>query len=99
MLGGFLRSNTPREREVFSCMVHNLFDEYRFFPKYPDKELRITAVLFGQLVQRQLVSNITLGVALRCVLDALRKPFGSKMFAFGSEAWNNSRLGCQNGRI
>jgi len=86
MLGGFLRSNTPREREVFSCMVHNLFDEYRFFPKYPDKELRITAVLFGQLVQRQLVSNITLGVALRCVLDALRKPFGSKMFAFGSEA-------------
>ena len=67
-------------------MVHNLFDEYRFFPKYPDKELRITAVLFGQLVQRQLVSNITLGVALRCVLDALRKPFGSKMFGarFGS---------------
>jgi len=86
MLGGFLRSNNAREREVFSCMVHNLFDEYRFFPKYPDKELRITAVLFGQLVQRQLVSNITLGVALRCVLDALRKPFGSKMFAFGSEA-------------
>jgi CCR4-NOT transcription complex subunit 1 len=28
-------------------MIHNLFDEYRFFPKYPDKELKITAVLFG----------------------------------------------------
>ena len=67
-------------------MVHNLFDEYRFFPKYPEKELRITAVLFGRLIAHQLVLNITLGVALRCVLDALRKPFGTKMFAFGSEA-------------
>jgi CCR4-NOT transcription complex subunit 1 len=68
------------------CTVHNLFDEYRFFPKYPEKELRITAVLFGRLIAHQLVLNITLGVALRCVLDALRKPFGTKMFAFGSEA-------------
>jgi hypothetical protein len=32
-------------------MVHNLFDEYRFFPKYPEKELRITAVLFGGAAQ------------------------------------------------
>jgi CCR4-NOT transcription complex subunit 1 len=43
-------------------------------------------VLFGRLIDLQLVASITLGVALRCVLDALRKPFGTKMFAFGSEA-------------
>ena len=23
--------------QVYACMVHNLFDEYRYFPKYPDK--------------------------------------------------------------
>lgn len=28
-------------------MIHNLFDEYRFFSKYPEKELRITGILFG----------------------------------------------------
>ena len=61
-------------------------DRYRFFPKYPEKELRITAVLFGRLINHQLVVSMTLGVALRCVLDALRKPIGNKMFAFGSEA-------------
>ena len=22
---------------MLGCMVHNLFDEYRFFPKYPEK--------------------------------------------------------------
>jgi len=86
MLTRFRGSQNARERDVFGCMVHNLFDEYRFFPKYPEKELRITAVLFGRLINHQLVVSITLGVALRCVLDALRKPFGTKMFAFGSEA-------------
>ena len=40
-------------------------DEYRFFPKYPEKELRITAVLFGRLINHQLVVSMTLGVALR----------------------------------
>ena len=71
-------------------MIHNLFDEYRFFHKYPDKELRITGVLFGTLIQHQLVSSITLGIALRYVLEALRKqpvPGGSgKMFRFGMYA-------------
>ena len=32
-------------------MVHNLFDEFRFFFKYPPHELTVTAVLFGQLVE------------------------------------------------
>ena len=86
MLTRFRGSQIARERDIFGCMVHNLFDEYRFFPKYPEKELRITAVLFGRLINHQLVVSMTLGVALRCVLDALRKPIGNKMFAFGSEA-------------
>lgn len=30
-------NGSPRERRVFQCMVHNLFDEYQFFTKYPDK--------------------------------------------------------------
>ena len=82
MLKGFqLPSAAPREQQVYACMVHNLFDEYRYFPKYPDKPLRTTALLFGSLVQHGLVSNITLGMFLRYVLEALRKPLGSKMCA------------------
>ena len=71
----------PNPNQVYACMVHNLFDEYRYFPKYPDKPLRTTALLFGSLVQHGLVSNITLGMFLRYVLEALRKPLGSKMCA------------------
>eukprot|EP00959_Pyramimonas_sp_CCMP1952_P270600 5656943-Pyramimonas_sp.AAC.1 len=88
MLKAFKSSAKQREQEIFACMIHNLFDEYRFFPKYPDKELCITAILFGSLIQYQLVVSLTLGIALRYVLDALRKPLGSKMFTFGLEALN-----------
>jgi len=91
MLKRFKTSGNSKENEIFACMVHNLFDEYRFFSKYPEKELRITGILFGTLIEEQLVSSITLGIALRYVLEALRKtpsPSGSttssgKMFDFG----------------
>lgn len=91
MLKRFKTSGNSKENEIFACMVHNLFDEYRFFSKYPDKELRITGILFGALIQEQLVNSITLGIALRYVLEALRKPpsppgtttSSGKMFKFG----------------
>jgi len=91
MLKRFKSSGNSKENEIFACMVHNLFDEYRFFSKYPERELRITGILFGTLIEEQLVSSITLGIALRYVLEALRKtpsPQGSttssgKMFDFG----------------
>ncbi len=92
MLKQFKTSGTQKQNDIFACMIHNLFDEYRFFSKYPEKELRITGILFGKLIQHQLVSSITLGIALRYVLEALRKPPGTnssttsnngKMFRFG----------------
>ncbi|KAL3766962.1 hypothetical protein ACHAWO_010070 [Cyclotella atomus] len=88
MLKRFKTSGISRENDIFACMIHNLFDEYRFFSKYPEKELRITGILFGLLIKEQLVSSITLGIALRYVLEALRKPPMSspqsgKMFRFG----------------
>eukprot|EP00984_Skeletonema_dohrnii_P021519 scaffold10775_cov119-Skeletonema_dohrnii-CCMP3373.AAC.4 len=88
MLKRFKTSGSSRENDIFACMIHNLFDEYRFFSKYPEKELRITGILFGLLIKEQLVSSITLGIALRYVLEALRKPpnqspQSGKMFRFG----------------
>lgn len=96
LLKRFKASTEKREQEVFRCMIHNLFDEYRFFHKYPDKELHITGTLFGSLIQHQLVSSITLGIALRYVLEALRKDpeqggSNEKMFRFGKLALEQFR--------
>ena len=91
LLKRFKSSDVQRDQETFRCMIHNLFDEYRFFHKYPDKELEVTARLFGALIQQQLVSSITLGIALRYVLEALRKDpeqsvGNEKIFRFGKLA-------------
>ena len=91
-----------RENDIFACMIHTLFDEYRFFSKYPEKELRITGILFGLLIKEQLVSGITLGIALRYVLEALKKspsrvPRVVKCSALGFLRWSNSRSGCMSG--
>jgi CCR4-NOT transcription complex subunit 1 len=79
-------SSNPRDQQIFACLINNIFDEYRFFPKYPETELLLTATLFGQLINCQLISYVTLGVALRCVLEALKKPPGQKLFKFGLQA-------------
>lgn len=39
-----------REQSIFECMIANLFEEYRFFPKYPERQLKIAAVLFGEFL-------------------------------------------------
>ena len=90
-------SEVTREQEIFRSMIHNLFDEYRFFQKYPDPELEVTGNLFGTLVRHQLVSSITLGIALRYVLEALRKDpeqggTNEKMFRFGRIALEQFRV-------
>ncbi|MCO5577664.1 hypothetical protein L7F22_031495 [Adiantum nelumboides] len=80
-------SEDPGDRQIFACMVHTLFDEYRCFEMYyPPKELGMTAVVFGSLIQHQLIDFIPLGIAIRYVLDALRSPPDSNMFQFGLQA-------------
>ncbi|KAG8083808.1 hypothetical protein GUJ93_ZPchr0010g10249 [Zizania palustris] len=86
MLERFKESTNKRELAIFNCMVSNLFEEYKFFPKYPDTQLKLAAVLMGSLIKHQLVAHLGLGIALRSVLDALRKSIDSKMFMFGTTA-------------
>merc|ERR1719186_1817911 len=45
LLKKFQTSGVQKEQDVFNCMIKNLFEEYKFFPQYPDKELHITAGL------------------------------------------------------
>ena len=86
LLKKFQTSGVPREMDVFNCMIKNLFEEYNFLPQYPDRELHITAQLFGGIIEHNLVTMVPLGLALRFVLEALRKATESNMFYFGVAA-------------
>nr|GAT52123.1 Not1-domain-containing protein [Mycena chlorophos] len=87
MLQRHKESNNPRDHEIFACMLHFLFDEYKFFQSYyPARELAMTAYLFGSLIQHQLIDYIPLGVAIRYIIDALNCPPETNLFRFGVTA-------------
>ncbi|KAF8502451.1 Not1-domain-containing protein [Gautieria morchelliformis] len=87
MLQRTKESTSSRDHEIFSCMLHFLFDEYKFFQSfYPPRELAMTGYLFGSLIQHRLVDYIPLGIAIRYILDALQCPPDTNLFKFGVQA-------------
>ncbi|KAL4564839.1 hypothetical protein LXL04_028911 [Taraxacum kok-saghyz] len=85
-LAHYKESSDKRKQSIFECVIANLLDQYQFFGKYPKKELKFAADLYGLLIKNKLLTSTTLGVALRDVLDALRKPSNSKIYDFGIKA-------------
>ncbi|XP_058104448.1 uncharacterized protein LOC131248268 isoform X3 [Magnolia sinica] len=86
MIARFKDSPEKREQSIYHCMIANLFKEYLFFHSQPESQFEVTAVLLGSLINHQLLHCHTLGVAIHCVLNALREPVDSKMFVFGAKA-------------
>jgi CCR4-NOT transcription complex subunit 1 len=76
-------SKKPRDRQLYSCMIHNLFDEYRFFEQYPPTELQIVAKLFGAIINNGLIVAKSLRFGLIYVLQALTNPSNARMYQFG----------------
>jgi hypothetical protein len=78
-------SHTESDDMLVRCIIHNLLDEYRFFSRYPDRELRITAELFGALIKNEIVvpHSLMFTLIMRYLLESLRKSPPNKMFQFG----------------
>lgn len=73
-------------QEVFQNGIKNLFEEYRFYPQYPERELLLTAQLFGGLFERGLFQSQALVAAFRVILEGLKKPIGSNLWSFAITA-------------
>ncbi len=69
----FKNSDVKREQEIYACMLHSLFDEYRFFHKYPNKYLEIIAKLFGAIIKNRLIDGMLQDIALKFVFEAFRR--------------------------
>ncbi len=77
----YKESKDPKQVEIYACMIHNLLDEYRFFAKYPEKELKITGQLFGSIIKHGLVDCLLEKISLKYVFEALKR--NGKMLRFG----------------
>ena len=80
-------STEPTEQDLFTCIVHGLFDEYNCYHEYPPEALMKTAVMFGGIINFRLISGIPLKVGLGLILDAVRNSQAEEpMYKFGVEA-------------
>ena len=87
LLQNYKVSREPEEQDLFACMIHGLFDEYNCFGEYPQDALAKTAVLFGGIIQYNLLSRIALQAALGMVLDAVAVSQPEDlMYKFGLQA-------------
>ncbi|KPL94018.1 CCR4-NOT transcription complex subunit 1-like protein 1, partial [Sarcoptes scabiei] len=91
MLKQFQESTSKREKDIAACMIRNLFKEYPFLAQYPDKELVITGEIFGGIIMNNFVKGFHMVTALRCVLDALKRPASARYITFGQAALNKMK--------
>lgn len=54
-------------------MLHSLFDEYRFLHRYPPPYLDKIAKVFGAIVKHRIIEGPLLEIALKFVIEALRR--------------------------
>ena len=71
---------------MFQNGIKNLFEEYKFYSQYPERELLLTAQLFGGLFERGLFQNQAAVPAFRAIVEGLRKPTGSNLWNFAVTA-------------
>lgn len=87
-----LSPTTTQVYKIFDRMVRLLFHECRFFPKYPLCKLGITAEFMGQLIDSEVLMahgqqlGATHILALRSILEGLKKGPQSKTFRFAATA-------------
>ena len=75
------------EQDLFTCIVHGLFDEYHCYHEYPPEALMKNAVMFGGVINFKLISGIPLRVGLGLILQAVRDHQSNEpMYKFGIEA-------------
>ena len=73
-------------QDVFQNGIKNLFEEHKFYEQYPERELRLTATLFGGFFERGLFPTRLLLEAFKFILDGLKKPPGSNLWNFAVTA-------------
>ncbi|CAK9782142.1 Not1-domain-containing protein [Cutaneotrichosporon oleaginosum] len=82
----FSKSSDRTEQETFAAALHSLFDEYKFIKTYPHRELTMTGILFGAIIDCRLVKDTPAFVATRYVADACKTAPHEPPYQFGVSA-------------
>ena len=85
-------SDVSADQDLFAGMLHVLFEEYNCFGEYPNEALATTAVLFGGLVQFNVLSAVAEHAAIHMIFEAVSE-YGPEdpMYKFGLQAMMHLR--------
>lgn len=74
-------STNKNDNEIFSCIIFSILEEFRFFPKYPDNELKLMASLCGEVINSEIISGKIENIFLFTILEGFKNEF-NRMFKF-----------------
>ena len=69
----FKESDVKKEQEIYACMLHSLFDEYRFLHRYPQQYLEKIAKLYGAIIKNRIIDGTLQDIALKFAFEAFRR--------------------------
>lgn len=94
-------------QHLLECIKRNLFDEYRFFNQYPERELRITAEIFGGIIREGVIRlqiillkgvsvksnfrDVELAGTFKRLIEALQAERNTPLWSFGIIAFTVCR--------
>ena len=85
ILINYKSSNDKRQNEIYSCLIHGLLDEYRFYGQYPKNKLKLISELFGKIINNKLLDGVIETLALKYILEGIKLGSGLLYF-FGINA-------------
>ena len=85
LLKKYKASTDKRQNEIFSCLIHGLLDEYRFYGQYPKNKLKFISELFGKIIYNKLLDGVIETLALKYILEGIKTGSGLLYF-FGINA-------------
>ena len=76
------KSENQKDVEKYLYIIKCLFDEYQFYPGYPEKELKNAAELFGKIINNQIMDGVLVTIALKYVFESIKTGKGP-LYTFG----------------
>ena len=76
------KSDNQKDVEKYLYIIKCLFDEYQFYPGYPEKELKNAAELFGKIINNQIMDGVLVTIALKYIFESIKTGKGT-MYTFG----------------
>ena len=83
----YRKSENEKEVKEYLYLIRSLFDEYHFYPQYPEVEIKKVAELFGKIIYNQIIDGILVTIALKYILEGIKTGKGN-MYIFGTVALN-----------